>query len=195
MSKPRREALEALSGSQRQRDGPERPCLLPVQLQLAVCEDAAHVDDPIAGVDVATFERGPLFRPETSQASEQRDRREAREKLTSDKLEFRDRLERRDLPALRFGVRDELRRVLVEQLHPHGVGEHLPECLVDRPGGAFRQPFPPGADRVRVDPVDPGVAEVSVAYRSRARRVRSVFCSAECCSRYLTSRSPTRRSR
>jgi hypothetical protein len=69
------------------------------------------------------------------------------------------RLEGRDLASFRLRVRHHGSGVLVEQLHPDGVVEDLTEGLVNCPRRAFRQPFAPRPDRLRVEPVDAGVPE------------------------------------
>ena len=72
--------------------------------------------------------------------------------------QFGQRFERQDLAALRLRVRDLVRGVLVEELHPDRVVQHLPQRLHDLPGRPFRQLLPPLADRARLEPVNAKVA-------------------------------------
>ena len=104
-------------------------------------------------------------------------------------LEFRHRLERRYLAPLRLRVRYEHGGVFVEELHPDGVVRAPGGAPCGSPRRTFRQLLPPCADRLRVESVNAGSPNVSTAYLSRARNVRSVFCSAECCSRYSSTSS------
>jgi hypothetical protein len=82
-------------------------------------------------VDVAALERDPLLRPKAGERNQDREHGEGGTELDADRLHVLDRVERGNLSPLRLRVRQQLRGVLVEKPQPDGVGEHLPERLVD----------------------------------------------------------------
>jgi hypothetical protein len=112
------------------------------------------VDDAGAPVDVATFKRQPLLGPQAGQPDEHRQRRAFGCELGADRLELGDRRERGYLAALRFRVRHVGGDVLVDNLRPDRVVQHLAQTLVDlprRPGGQAPPPRADLADRQSVD--------------------------------------------
>lgn len=118
-------------------------------------------------VDVSTFERDPLLGTEAGERSDDRDGSEARAELDRDRLDVGERLERRNLAPLRLRVRDEARDVLLDEPGANRVGEHLPEPLVNPPGGPLREAFPPRAELGDVQPVDADGLEAAGAVQRR----------------------------
>jgi hypothetical protein len=92
-------------------------------------------------VDVAPLERDPLLGPEAGQRGDDRKRGEPRAEFDRDRLHVDEGFEGGNLPPLRLRIRDEPRDVPLDQPGPHRVGEHLPERLVDVPGGRFGRRF------------------------------------------------------
>lgn len=103
---PRKNLGDRERGPGGQRDGPQRPRLLAVQLHLPICVDAADTEDAGLSVDVAAFERDPFLRPEARERPDDRHGAEAGAELNRDGLDVVDRLERGNLPPLRLRVGD-----------------------------------------------------------------------------------------
>jgi hypothetical protein len=171
--KPWREAVERLRGSQRQRHGPERASLLPVELRLSVRVDATDVDDASLPVNVAPLEGEPFLRAKAREADEQWKRHSLGGELVRDGLWLGDRAEGGNLSPLWLRVGDEAGDVLIEQLRPDGVVQDLPQRLRDRPGRASWKLPPPRSDFRHRQPVGPKVLPGRPARRASAPRSHS----------------------
>ena len=112
-----------------------------------------------AALSTSRRSSAPLLRPEAGERPDDRNGAEPWAELDPDRLDVRHRLERGNLAALRLGVREELRHVLIEGLHPDHVGEHLPKRLVNGVGGTLGEPLAPGAELRDGQPVDAEGAE------------------------------------
>ena len=96
-------------------------------LQLAPRERAAHVDDPLLTVDVASLERDPLRRPQPGCGREQDHRPIPRSDRRGERFQLRPRLERMLLlPTPHWVVDADLGRVDVDHPPRHRAVKHLP---------------------------------------------------------------------
>jgi hypothetical protein len=105
-----------------------------------------NVNDARVAVDVASFERDPLLRPQSGRRGELNDRPELRPQFRGDRVDLGER-ERPHAARRRRRVRPgQLRRVLVEVAPADRRFERLPERAHDRVAAPFGQFGAPRGD-------------------------------------------------
>jgi hypothetical protein len=145
---PRGNRLERIADALAQGDAPSLPARLGAWLQAALRVDPLDGDDACLSIEVAAFERDPLFRPQSCPRREDRDGRKSRMNLCADRVHFLPGLERLDLRSLRLRVLDVPRRVAVDPLPAFRLLEHLAEGREDVMPRSLRKRQPPGAEFV-----------------------------------------------